>query len=245
MPQRETMRFALRPMRRQVHGAALAWHRLFAWVPAVPLLFGFMLAAQAAYATDYFIIINDLQDATPFPVEGDTANRVSVLSCASSTDLEPGCRYRVRQPSFDEFIVHVSGGQLILAEPFSLPISQSVSDTVTIHCILSSCGNGERAYDFTVTSDPGGGGEVAGASGCSIGGIGVPCTGLPTETGSPQEAGTVSWSDGTVDHIQFKSDVDNAAVPEPSTLALALAGFAALVTSRNRGWSARRSPRAT
>lgn len=53
------------------------------------------------------------------------------------------------------------------------------------------------------------------------------------EDGTIQTAGTVTWGDGTVDTINFQSDVE--AVPEPSSLALLGTGlFSAIAVARKK-----------
>jgi hypothetical protein len=75
-------------------------------------------------------------------------------------------------------------------------------------------------YSVSLTSDssltPLGGPCSLTAQGC-----------LFTETGGLQTLGTVTWSDGDVDTIYFKSDID--AVPEPASLLLLVIGCAGMV----------------
>lgn len=105
------------------------------------------------------------------------------------------------------------------------------TDSLASDAIVVIAPEDQQSYELQFISDPSG--DLAASTSISCDEIPGGCQ--ITEDGTVQTAGTVTWSDGTVDTIKFQSDVDPVVVPEPSSMLLLLTGFVALGISKHRG----------
>jgi len=161
----------------------------------------FMLAARSAKA-DTIVTIQDLTDAV-------TASGPATSNCLPNTEL---CTITLTPPSSGATVSSttlpvafhmVEGGTLG-------GVAQPISDGLN-HLLLTTL------HQLTFQSDP----PIAGDP--SLPGACVPnLIDCVIETGLPQLAGTVTWSDNTVYDIYVESDVE----PEPATLILFGSGLA-------------------
>jgi hypothetical protein len=198
--------------------------RPVASMPLAALLGAFLLSVQSGWADA--IIFRDLTDQ--ITVEG-APTRVSVGS-------GPGC------PEQGFPFPPLEGCQVILSAPPGQTLALDAFGNVDLSKSTIFTAQGEIAEsdgtisdEWNVVEEPSAAGVqlqfvsgIEGSPPCVI--FGLPCQ--ITEDGTVQTLGTVAYSDGTVDTIQFQSG--ESAVPEPSSIFLSLAVFAVLGISRHR-----------
>ena len=162
----------------------------------------------------------------------DTSNRVQVVECPDLAAPFENCIVHVSQPSAGATISSANfpfqpGNTTVLIGD---PGGSTISDLLGYGpCSLPNCSGGGTsgppfvAYNLNFNSDP--------STEAPFGSLGDSCSGgcQVIETGAEQLAGTVTWSDGSVDTINFNSDTE---VPEPSSFLLILPGFAAMCAAR-------------
>lgn len=203
---------------------------LFVALVAVVFLWG----SISARATDVNITIIDLADAVT--VTGPSG--ALTFACPAAEDLEV-CRITLKAPSNKAHITATSGAGGVGAYPtfahFAEPgttsstlCDQDPSEPSFGPCISDGLRTtpskgtsliGAKSVKFTFQSDPSAP-EDSGLPSCSTAASVGGCQFI--ENGTPQEVGTITWSDGTVttvDHIRVESDVPPE-VPEPSSLML-------------------------
>jgi hypothetical protein len=182
------------------------------------LMVCFVLAAQSAKATDVNIIFRDLGDSVV--VEEPSGS----VACGTSSVEQ--CTISLLQPSPGATVqsTTITALPYFLAEPNTTGIlclngvlGPCISDGFTSNAVAAATTHAS-AVTLVFQSDA----PLAEA-------VNLPaCISTPThvcqntENGTPQEVGTITWSDGTVDHIQLQSDVE----PEPASLILFGSGLA-------------------
>jgi len=142
-----------------------------------------------------------------------TSTRVSDVSCGTNS-LSEFCLLTLNPPS---------PTAILLSPPATIGIAEagstSGSDEIAHGQII---GTQIAVFNFFSDLDPG-----VPIISCS-----PPITNCLLETGGVQTAFQLFWSNGTVDTIQFQSDVP---VPEPASWLLLLMGFVALGISKRCG----------
>jgi hypothetical protein len=181
----------------------------------------FVLAAQSAKADD--IVFNDITDT--ISVTGAATGRLTVVSCGAEIAtciVTLGNSNGITLAPAATIVSTTLLPTFLMAESTSTtaagtPVSDGLS---TVNLSGSTSLLGATTLVFTFHSDPPpltlGGPEINlapcpvtqldGVHGCNV-----------TENGTPQLAGTITWSNGTVDNIFLASD---SVEPEPATLIL-------------------------
>jgi len=202
---------------RRNHVTLASWLLRWARGLLVMLLDGFVMVDTAAADT---LVINDLTDS--LSVQGATSREVIQIIPPGST-LE-GVSIVISAPAPG---VTIAGRTipdtafLGVAEPDGITFSDAITmrpgSVGTTEAVVSFFSDVEPPPPFQLCT------EVIG-----------PCT--LVENGAVQTAGTITWSDGTVDTILFCSDVEGVPstcsttqVPEPASLVLLGTGLAALM----------------
>jgi len=193
-------------------------------LPAISLCMLGLVMLSAAEAASTTITINDLTDTLSVSTT-DTSGRVHTADC-------PG-----PSTSFEECVIVVTQPGTATIQSANFPNAQPITGTLvigdpgglTISDLLGTPGSGATgiSYELNFGSDA--------STETQFSNLGNQCSavagGCPViETGSVQTAGTVTWSDGSVDTINFQSDVSE--VPEPSSFLLFLPGLAGACAAR-------------
>jgi hypothetical protein len=177
-----------------------------------------------AKATDVFITFQDLTDTvTVTEPSGTFTCPIGTLEICAPTLLAPGAGARIvsatgpgglgAYPTFAHFAEPGTNSSTICAGG---ALGPCISDGLLTTAVI----NGTSVV-FAFQSDP----PIAtdpGLPACSTAVLVGGCQFI--ENGRPQEVGTITWSDGTVDHIQVASDVPGT-VPEPASLILLGSGL--------------------
>jgi len=189
------------------------------------------LAVQSE-ADNITITFNDSAEAIS-ALTTDTSGRVQVVECPDPAAPFESCIVHVRQPgaatiSSANFPFQPGNTTVVIGDPGGSTISDLLGYGP---CSIPNCSGGDTsgppfvAYEMNFNSDPSTetpsgilGNSCSAVGGCQI-----------IERGVEQLAGTVTWSDGTVDTINFNSDTE---VPEPSSIVLFLPGIAAMCAAR-------------
>jgi hypothetical protein len=177
----------------------------------------FVLAARSAKADD--IIFNDLGDT--INVSGSSAVNI-ILGCqqtgAANSDF---CSVSVLRAG--QTITGVSGGNFVLDSNSTYTLAEDPAKTLLSDTFNSTVVKGgpvvvsvspritffvPGSATFVFSSD------LPGLEGVPVSCPTSGCT--ATETGGQQEVGTITWSNGVVDHII----VESAPEPEPASLIL-------------------------
>ena len=172
------------------------------------LLLGLPMARTALAAT---IVFHDLADQVTFST--DTPQRVMQRVCGPVGNSET-CSSLVLAPSNAQFqSTTIPAIGLFVAEADLVFISDSID-------VSASPASTSVGVNFGSDGDQGGPTCVV-VGGCQL-----------VENGQVQTAGTITWSAGTVDTIQFQSDIDATTTPEPSSILLLLTGLVLLGASQ-------------
>ena len=149
------------------------------------------------------ITIFDLTEVT-LTFSSDIAGRASV-SCVVEI-----CSVTILAPAIG---LTVTGGRdLNILEP-GVPIADGVSDILQFVVLGTPVPGQPAVAHFNFISDP----EERLLKAIGTGIVGPPVS--ITEDGTVQFGASIRWSDGTIDTINFQSDVERV-VPEPATLLL-------------------------
>jgi PEP-CTERM motif len=177
-----------------------------------------------AKATDVFITFQDLTDAvTVTEPAGTFTCPVGTLEICLTTLAAPSAGARILSatgpggagiyPTFAHFTEPGTNSSTICAGGL---VGPCISDGLLTAAVI-----GGTSVAFTFQSDPAAVTDP-GLPACSTAVLVGGCQFI--ENGRPQEVGTITWSDGTVDHIQVSSDVPGT-VPEPASLILLGSGL--------------------
>ena len=205
-----------------------------------PPQFVFMLALSLAAtaglavqseADNITITFNDSTEA--ISASTDASSRVQVVECPDPAAPFESCIVHVRQPgaatiSSANFPFQPGNTTVVIGDPGGSTISDLLGYGP---CSIPNCSGGDTsgppfvAYEMNFNSDP--------STETPSGSLGDSCSAVGgcqiIERGVEQLAGTVTWSDGTVDTINFNSDTE---VPEPASILLFLPGFAGVCAAR-------------
>jgi hypothetical protein len=187
----------------------------------VLILLGLLVFADGAARADT-ILFRDLTDGVSVtPI----SSRMADLVCDTTTLFE-SCVFSLRPPS--------PSATLLSPGPLTILVAESAgpsraSDQISVGVFLDpSLGVSLNFFSDTETS-PGSIGQ------CNTPPVIVSCI---VETGAVQTAFQLVWSDGTIDAIQFQSDV-----PQPASWLLVVSGLAIAWQFASRGHRHRRSGR--
>lgn len=164
---------------------------ILAWSFLTCLVFGTVAAGSARADT---VLLSDLTEGA-VTVSSTNPSRIS-----ASCGLGDSCTVSVTAPG--PFATTVG------TAPFFIAIGEPGTDLVSERFFFVFFAT-EYQFQFVSYSDAASLGTCTQVGRCQL-----------VEDGTAQEARTVTWSDGTVDSIQFQSDVETSATPEPGTLAL-------------------------
>ena len=198
------------------------------WILTVTLvLLAVLVSAAASAASNLTLTFVDGTDQLSVSITGDTTRANPLPSC-----LLERCNFTVTPPSADAFVVSqslpaltdvtmstITSRNTVLELPCPDPPTCPESDELTVFFSRTPPLFLVTSYSGTFFSDT----EPALPT---CGSVSAPCNFL--ETGSVQLMGLITWSDGTVDTINFCSDVESqtpscspsSSVPEPSTVML-------------------------
>jgi hypothetical protein len=164
------------------------------------LLAGVM--SQAADALGDVIIFHDLTDT--ITVEHIGSADTATVSCPTTEGTEVVCEVVLSRAGA---IPHAGSGSVTIAEDATL---QLASDQYQAGGSI-----GGQGFELLFTSLADG----TALSCAAAFGLGLDCSSF--ETGAVQTAGTLTWTSGPDDTIQFQSDISEvAAVPEPASALL-------------------------
>jgi hypothetical protein len=181
-------------------------------VPFIGLLmFCFMLAAQSAKAGD--IIFNDLGDIISV---SPSSGPVTILgrTCQNGAANLDACAVTLSRAGLTitgvtgNFVLGSNSTYRLAEDPAKTLLSDTFTSLVLRGGIFPIVGFVSGAATFGFISDNPSAEGVPALCPASL------CT--ATETGGPQEVGTITWSNGVIDHIIIESDV----APEPASLIL-------------------------
>jgi hypothetical protein len=131
------------------------------------------------------------------------------------------------------------GCAVFVAPPAGASFDPSSSTLLFGLHISDIAGESDQFSIFPVGNTPSVGVRFSSFPDSSIGTVCSNCT--LAEDGTMQQAGTIAWSDGTVDTFFFQSA--SADAPEPAAFLLALIGILALALPIHRRWVAKRRSR--
>jgi PEP-CTERM motif len=186
------------------------------WAFLACLVLGSLAAGSArATSSNETITFIDSPEGT-FRVDQSGASRFSCPSSASDPSVLQ-CSLTAPTAATFQSSTLPNGNLYTIGEPG--PTLGLISDYFQLCFAGSRCTTTDTTLPLFFTSNP------EGLNQFCFG----PCTTI--EDGTVQTAGTVTWSDGTVDTIKFQSDVNEAppAVPEPGTLLLFGSGLISIV----------------
>jgi hypothetical protein len=169
------------------------------WAFLTCLVVGSLAAASARADT---VLLNDLNEGA-LTVSSTNPSRISAVCVIGDF-----CTVSVTAPS--PFATTVASA------PFFVFIADPGTDLVSDRFVFAFSSPTEYQFQFASDTDGAFFGTCALVGHCQL-----------VEDGTVQEARTITWSDGTVDTIQFQSDVEP--VPEPGTLVLFGSGLLSLV----------------
>ena len=176
-------------------------------------------------------------DTLSFSTDPAGSSRVKAIECPVQSHAFESCALSISRPSPTATISSADFPFQTLDTVKTVVIGEpggsTVSDTLGyLPCSADPCPSNpppgpDVGYVLAFNSDP----SFESPSGI----FGAPCSPAAVacpviETGDVQVAGTVTWSDRTVDTINFQSDA--ADVPEPSSILLFLPGFAGVFAAR-------------
>ncbi len=212
------------------------------WILTVTLmLLAVLVSAAASAASNLTLTFVDGTDQLSVSITGDTTRVNPLPSCLSSPTALERCDFTVTPPSADAFVVSQS---LPALTDVTMDTITSRNTVLELPCLdPPTCPESDELFVFFSRTPPLF--RVTSYSGTffsdtepdfpSCGSVSAPCNFI--ETGSVQLMGLITWSDGTVDTINFCSDVESqtsscspsSLVPEPSTMMLLGVGLLGLV----------------
>lgn len=176
------------------------------------------------------ITFQDLTETPTMSVTGATSARSVTLGGCNN----PFSWFGV--PASELCVVQISStdGAVITSSEFDVNVSDPAPNSGVVSDNIHDLNLGSSAYVVNLFSAP----DPNPASGTSCATVTDTVGCALTEDGTLQIAGTVTWSDGAVDTIQFQSADSPTPTPEPSSLLLLGTGLLGLGGAARRKWFA-------